>query len=314
MSYGFECINDNNKIIINDEISNLHFLGQATKVWPAFVGYASFPNYYGANDALSGSTVFKFEITCTGTPVAFIKPTDYSRFHALIKQSVSGTTWSFEVSCSGSTTMGNPDLYIFVEADDVPATSETHGLLVKKADGTTSTFDSRKQPLAITGGGTAISPADPTDGSGVPGVTNNAPFQSATLDHDFRTSTTYNTYSDTSCDTTNAMFACPSITQGVYSRVINGYKCSPYLGGCQEHWSTAWWWVMFRSAFRIQSNEFQAGWQLYQAGHWYNEHYTTGGWFGSGGGGYSSGNAPYSSKIINHVSNAYIIADSSRFD
>jgi hypothetical protein len=113
------------------------------------------------------------------------------------------------------------------------------------------------------------------------------------------------------------MFSCPSLAQAVYSRVINGYKCSdhPYpQSGCQEHWSTAWWWVMYRAAFRLRSGNFDAGWTNYQAGYWYQEHYDSGGWFGSGSGGYTSGNRPYSDKTINLQNNAFIIADSSRYD
>lgn len=316
MSYGFTAVNDNGKVIINDTLENLHFIGKATQTNTS-MAYNDFPTYSGANDTLDGVTIFTFTITCSGTPVAFIKPTDYDRWHSIVKQSVSGTTWTFEVLGGGESTSNAPELYVFVNADDIPTPSDTHGLLVYKADGTTKTFDSRRQPLAITGGGSAVSPSDPTNSSGLPGTSNNQNWQSATLDHDFRSSNQYNTYSDTGCNTTNAMFACPSLAQGVYSRVINGYKCSnhPYpQSGCQEHWSTAWWWVMYRAAFRIQTNEFQAGWNCYQAGYFYSENYNSGGWFGSGGGGYQAGNAPYGNKIINLSSNAYIIADSSRFD
>ena len=44
------------------------------------------------------------------------------------------------------------------------------------------------------------------------------------------------------------------------------------------------------------------------------EYYTNGGWFNGGGGGYTQGNRPYDNKTINLQSNAYIIADSSRYD
>ena len=39
-----------------------------------------------------------------------------------------------------------------------------------------------------------------------------------------------------------------------------------------------------------------------------------GGWFGGGGGSWSSGSMPYTAKTINLQSNAYILADSSRYD
>ena len=317
MAYGFEAKNDSGNIIINDTIENLHFFGKATR-GSSSAGVGDFPSYSGSNDALDGRCIWTYTITCSGTPVAFIKPSDYARWHSIIKQSVSGTTWTFEVMISGTSTSNPPDVYCFVNADDVPSSSETHGMQVFKSDGTTKTFDSRKQPLAITGGGNSVSPSDPTNSSGTPGTTNNASWQASSNDHDFRSSSQYTAYSDSNANTSTTMFACPSIAQAVYSRVINGYKASniPWYrgGGTQEHWSTAWWWVMYRSAFRIRSGNFDAGWTNYQAGFWYDEHYDSGGWFGGGSGGYSSGNRPYANKTINLQSNAYIIADSSRYD
>ena len=313
MAYGFEAKNDSGNVIINDTIENLHFIGTATK-GSSYSGYGDFPTYSGSYDTLDGRVICYYTITCTGTPVAFIKPNDYSRWHGLVKQSVSGTTWTFHVMSSGTSTSNTPDVYCFVNADDVPSSSETYGMQVFKSDGVTKTFDSRKQPLAITGGGNAVSPTDPTNSSGLPGVTNNAPWNSATLDHDFRSSSQYTAYSNSNVNTTNTMFSCPSLAQAVYSRVINGYKLSDGYPNDQEHWSTAWWWVMYRAAFRLRSGNFDAGWTSYEAGYWFNSRYDSGGWFNGGGGGYTQGNRPYDNKTINLQSNAYIIADSSRYD
>ena len=313
MAYGFEAKNDSGNIIINDTIENLHFIGTATK-GSSYSGYGDFPTYSGSYDTLDGRVICYYTITCTGTPVAFIKPNDYSRWHGLVKQSVSGTTWTFHVMSSGTSTSNTPDVYCFVNAHNIPSSSETYGMQVFKADGTTKTFDSRKQPLAITGGGNAVSPTDPTNSTGLPGVTNNAPWNSATLDHDFRSSSQYTAYSDSNVNTTNTMFSCPSLAQAVYSRVINGYKISDGYPSDQEHWSTAWWWVMYRAAFRLRSGNFDSGWTSYEAGYWFNSRYDSGGWFNGGGGGYTEGNRPYDNKTINLQSNAYIIADSSRYD
>ncbi len=314
MAYGFEAKNDNGKVIINDTIENLHFIGKATR-GSNNSDYGDFPGYGGGNDSLDGRVIHYYTITCSGTPVAFIKPNDYARWHGIIKQSVSGTTWSFDVMVSGTSTSNPPDIYCFVNADDIPVPSgETYGMQVFKSDGSTKTFDSRRQPLAITGGGSIVSPTDPTNSSGLPGTTNNASWQSSSNDHDFRSSNRYNTVADSAANTTNAMFSCPSLAQAVYSRVINGYKVSSSYPNDQEHWSTAWWWVMYRQAFRLRSGNFDAGWTNYQAGYWYQEHYDSGGWFGSGSGGYTSGNRPYSDKTINLQNNAFIIADSSRYD
>ena len=110
MSYGFEAINNNGKVIINDTIENLHFLGKATR-GGSNSDYGDFPTYSGAFDALDGRVIHYYTITCTGTPIVFIKPNDYSRWHGVIKQSVSGTTWSIDVIVSGTSTSNPPDLY-----------------------------------------------------------------------------------------------------------------------------------------------------------------------------------------------------------
>jgi len=313
MAYGFEAKNDLGKVIINDTIENLHFIGKATK-GSSYSGYNDFPTYSGSYDTLDGRVICYYTITCTGTPVAFIKPNDYSRWHSIIKQSVSGTTWTFHVMSSGTSTSNTPDIYCFVNADNIPSSSETHGMQVFKSDGTTKTFDSRKQPLAITGGGTAISPSDPTNSSGLPGHTSGHSWQYKTLDHDFRSGNQYNSYSNSNIDVSNSMFSCPSLAQGVYNRSQDGYKVSDGYPDDQEHWSTAWWWVMYRQAFRLRTGYFDSGWNVYLAGYWYQEQWDSGGWFNGGSGGYTSGNRPYDNKTINLQNNAYIIADSSRYD
>lgn len=321
MAYGFEAKNDSGNIIINDTIENLHFVGKATR-GSNNSDYGSFPGYGGSNNSLDGRVIHYYTITCSGTPVAFIKPTDYARWHGIIKQSVSGTTWSFDVMISGTSTSNPPEIYCFVNADDVPSTSETHGMIVFKSDGTTKTFDSRRQPLAITGGGTASAPpSDPTNSSGLPGNSSGHSWNYSSNDHDFRSSNRYTAHSDSSANTSTAMFACSSLAQGVYKRQQHGHKASCRFscfgwccGGYQDHYSTAAFWVMYRQAFRLRSGYFDSGWTNYAAGYSFSSVAEDGGWFGGGGGSWSSGSMPYTAKTINLQSNAYIIADSSRYD
>ena len=316
MAYGFEAKNDSGKVIINDTIENLHFIGKATR-GSNNSNYGDFPGYGGSNDTLDGRVLHTYTITCTGTPVAFIKPADYARWHSIIKQSVSSTTWTFQVMVSGTSTSNPPEVYCFVNADDVPSSSDTHGMIVFKSDGSTKTFDSRKQPLAITGGGTAAAPpSDPTNTSGTPGTSTGHSWNYASNDHDFRSSNRYTAISDSAANTSNAMFACPSLAQAVYKRQMHGYKesCGCCGWSCQDHHSTASWWVMYRQAFRLRSGNFDSGWTGYAAGYAFSSSYESGGWFGGGGGSYSSGTMPYTAKTINLQSNAYILADSSRYD
>ena len=316
MAYGFEAKNDLGKIIINDTIENLHFIGKATR-GSADYAFGDIPGYSGSNDALDGRVVHTYTITCSGTPVAFIKPADYARWHAVIKQSVSSTTWTFQVMISGTSTSNPPELYCFVNADDIPTPSETHGMIVFKSDGTSKTFDSRRQPLAITGGGTAAAPnSDPTNTGGTPGTTSGHAWNYATNDHDFRSSSQYVANTNSAANTSTAMFSCPSIAQACYKRQMHGHKesCGAYGCCCQDHYSTAAWWALYRSAFRLRSGYFDSGWTGYAGGYSFSSVAESGGWFGGGGGSWSSGSMPYTAKTINLQTNAYIIADSSRYN
>ncbi len=342
MAYGFEAKNDAGNVIINDVIENLHFVGKASLISAATdSNYGNFPSYGGSNDALDGRVCFTYKITSAGTPVAFIKPNDYSRWHSQIQQywleNLSGATraqalsqdfedmddelsvdWYFKIMVSGTSTSNPPDIYCFINAHhmDFISSTDTYGMVVYKADGSTKTFDSRRQPLAITGGGTASAPpSDPTNSSGTPGVTSGHSWNYATNDHDFRSSNRYNTTSDSAANTTNAMFSCPSMAQAVYKRQMHGHKRScGFLGCCcQDHYSTAAWWVMYRQMFRLRSGNFDSGWTNYAAGYSFSSSFESGGWFGGGGGSYSTGSMPYTAKTINLQSNAFIIADSSRY-
>ena len=321
MAYGFEAKNDNGKVIINDTIENLHFIGKATRNSDSS-GFGTIPNYGGSNSTLDGRVIHTYTITCSGTPVAFIKPADYARWHGIIKQSASSTTWTFEVMISGTSASNPPDLYCFVNADDIPVPSgETYGMQVFKANGSTKTFDSRRQPLAITGGGTALAPpSDPTDSSGTPGTSSGHAWNYATNDHDFRSSSRYNTTSDSSINTSNTMFACSSLAQGVYKRQMHGFKvsctCVPFFGcfNCQDHYSTALWYAMYRQAFRLRAGNFDSGWNGYAAGFAFSSVAEDGGWFGNTNTTYNTGSMPYTPKTINSQNSAYIIADSSRYN
>jgi len=314
MAYGFSAINDSGQIIISNETDNMHYIGKATYSSNDGGDYSDFPGYSGSYDTLDGRVIFNYTITSTATPLVFIKPNDYNRWHALIRQYNSGNTWYFEVMLNGTSTSNYPDLYCFVNAEDAGTSSENYGLIVYKDNGD-RTFDSRLSPLAVTGGGNCIPPSDPTDTSGLPTTTSGHPWNYATLDHDFRSTTRYNSYSITGTHT-DLMFAAPSLAQATYKRQMEGYKrsCGDYGCCCQDHYSTAAWWVMYRNAFRIRNGYFDAGWGTYAAGYAFSSQSESGGWFGGGGGSYSSGTMPYTAKTINYFSNVFILADATGFD
>jgi hypothetical protein len=338
MAYGFSAINTNGKLLITDNMENLHFVGKPTLQGndSASENYDTFPQYGDAStydstaegtfsdafDDLDGRIIFTYTFTHAGTPLVFIKPTDYSRWHAVLTQSVSGTTWTIKVIASGTSTSNPPVLYCFVNAENSTGSSDNYGLIVYQANGDRA-FDSRYSPLAVTGGGTITPPSDPTNSAGTPtqtGAHNSSSVHGwnyATLDHDFRSTNRYN--SQTISGTyTNLMFSAPSIAQAVYERVMLGYKPSniPWYegGGTQDHYSTATWWVFYRNTFRIRNGYFDAGWTNLLAGYAFSSNHEGGGWFGGGSGGTSTGSRPYDPKTINLTSNAFLIADATRYN
>jgi len=329
MSYGFLAVNNNNKTLITDTMENLHFAGKPTLQGndSASENYGSFPEYGEVSgqatsfDDLDGRIIFTYTFTHSGTPIVFVKPTDYSRWHAVLTQSVSGTTWTIKVIASGTSTSNPPILYCFVNAENSTGSTEDYGMIVYQSNGDRA-FDSRYSPLAVTGGGTITPPSDPTNSAGTPtqtGAHNGTsihPWNYATLDHDFRSTNRYNSQSITGTYT-NLMFSAPSIAQAVYERTMLGYKLS--RGGYptfnkQHHYSTAIWWVFYRNTFRIRNGNFDAGWTNLIAGFAFSSNHEGGGWFGGGGGGTSTGVRPYNPKTINLTSNAFLIADATRYN
>lgn len=316
MSYGFSAVNTNNEIIISDEMENLHFIGKAQYLSKTDAVLLSFPEYSNSAtsfNVLDGLVTFTFTITTTGIPVAFIKPTDYARWHTLLTQKQSGNLWTFVVAASGASSTP-PSVYCFVTAEHTAQPANTYGLIVYKDDGTTRTFDSRSGPLTVTGAGMISPKSDPTNSSGLPTITSGHDWQDSVLDHDFRCSNRYNSISDSGANTSTAMFSAPANVQAVYKRQKEGEKRSCSIFHCQDHWSTAMWWAMYRSAFRLRSGHFDAGWLTYNAGYTYSSYAEAGDFFGfSSSTSYTTGTMPYTAKTINLIDNAYMIANSARY-
>ena len=317
MAFGFTSINDSGQVIISDEIQTLHFAGKATVTGNDGAAVGDFPSYGGSNDGLDGRILITYTITTNGTPLAFIKPSDYNRWASVITQSVSGTTWTFQVMMSGTSTSDIPELYCFVDANEISVGSDTHGMIVYKSDGSTKTYDSRVHPLAVVDGGTSQPRTLPANG-GNPRTTTGHPWNFATLDFNFKSNDgfTSNTLT-TSVAHTDLMYAAPSLAQAVYKRQASGFKssCKRFLffKRCQDHFSTAVWWVMYRNAFRLQAGQFQSGWGTFAAGFSFRSSFESGGFLGGGGGSSGFGTQPYQPKTINLTSNAFIIADSTGY-
>jgi hypothetical protein len=294
-----------------------------TVVLEKFIPTAA-PYTRAANQALSGRCIYTFTYTTqTATyPLFFVKPSNYNLFYAVISQIRAGNTWTVQVIHSGATPAA-PELHAFVGPTALPEPTEDVGLQVFLDNGVTA-FDSRKGPLSVQAGGMAKPPNDPTDGAGLPVVdtayrghdtwARKGPETTIDLDHDFRCDTTFTSKPiSLSGALSDYMFCAPSLGQACFHRYWMGYKVDSGYFSDQDHWSEDTWWVLYRSAYRLTSSMFDAGWATYKAGHTLSSRYE-GGIFHGSGSSYSSGLPPFDSKTVNNdAENAFLITKRSLY-
>jgi hypothetical protein len=149
MTFGFVVINDNGQVLVSSETRNLHFVGKADlyEVVRQFDGYG-------------GLRHWSFRIQCNTTPVPFFTmPTE--DFYAVTGVSnIGGGMWDIRVIRSG-TSASVPEVFVFADPRGFTNDPDSAwGMQVFRDDGTAA-FDSRRQPLAITGGGVVKPPNNP---------------------------------------------------------------------------------------------------------------------------------------------------------
>ena len=312
MAYGISVKNSSGHILVSSEIESLHFAGQASYVSTPYTGLTSFPNYSSSDpqNVLSGRCITRYRIDVSDTPVFFIKPDDYTRYHGVLNQWESGGYWYVDVIQSGGT-QDPADVYAFVKPSSLTP-SGSYGIQTLLPNGSTA-FDSRLKPLAITYAASMTPPSIPCDG-GQPTAQSGYAWNDTNLDHDFTSDDTYTqSSSGTLNSVTNLMFSAPSTAQAVYSRVKHGHKVSHWFFNTQHHYSTAIWWAMYHQAYKLVSGNIRAGWCPYTAGYYFYSVYQSGGWFGQGGGSAVSGSAPYNDKTINLSANTIIVANAEHY-
>jgi len=342
MSFGLSVTNTNNEVIVSDNTKNLHFLGKA-QYSSHNTRNTTIGNYSGAFAQLDGSFFIDYVIEVPSqfniNPIIFIKPKGYRQARCCVFKTTKETTDNvtrLTITILMTAVVGPntvyirnslfPDIFCFDQPDFCPILNDyglIHGLHVYESDGVNLNFDSRRLPLAIIGGGEHVPPYDPTNGEGLPGVTSNHPWRSATNDHDFRSTLRKNSYKVNVGDTPveNLMFATATIAQACWLREIQGYKNSKgsWFSSSQQHWSWARWWVMYRNCCGLSSDSdnnifFDSGWGPVASGFSYEERFESGGWFGGGGGSYSTGSAPYEQKTLNLRNTMFLLADSTRYE
>ena len=313
MAYGILVKNTSGHILVSSEIESLCCAGTAEYVVNLHTGLTDFPGYSGDVNTLSGRNVHRYRWFGAVTPLFFIRPANYDLFHGILNQwSSDGYQYVDIIQSGGAAAI--PTIYVFVPPR-VLTPSGNMGIRTQLANGQVA-FDSRLGPLAIHWANSVIPQTVPCDG-GQPTVQGGYAWNDTSLDHDFRCNNTYNSYPMTTPYARESlMFSTPSIAQAVYTRQKNGFKRSYGDYSSQDHWSTAVWWAMYHSAYRIGVGAFHAGWGVYAAGYYFTSAWENPGWYepsGGSGGSVQAGSRPYNDKTINLVSNLAIVANADHY-
>jgi hypothetical protein len=309
MSYGFLALNDANQVLVSSETRNLHFIGK-----PALFETRISFNDYG------GCRLFVFRVESTVPVVPFFTMVTFD-FHGITAvRNVFGYTWEIEIVRSG-TNNTPPECYVFADPRATTPT-ETYGMAVYREDGTPA-FDSRMQPLAITGGATVVPPYNPrptlpygldsqycgssdaaSGGVFVPDQWNNFPLAQVPP---FKAMYSYSSLAQSERESryTSSREECDGVDLG--------------KGGCagaerRYDWSSTYW-AFYRNGIRRNNNSIDAGWVTVAYGcNWTYEKDSAFIGIGTGGSSGSGGTWPYSNETLNLVQTPVIIADGARYD
>ena len=269
-----------------------------------------------SSDYYGGMRRFRYRVTCNVTPVPFFTmPTgDYYGITGI--RNVSGDQWDIEMLRSG-TSETYPELYIF--ADPRGKTPPAgFGMQVLASDGTPA-FDSRLQPLAVSGGLAVTHPSNPRP-SFPYGLSSDYCGSMGSAAGGFFEPTEYNSYSLSV--PSKPMYHFSSMAQA--EREAEFYRsdddclgirygvCWGY-GTDYQWWS--WYWCFYRGGIKQVGSTLQAGWiPCFFGCHWNYEKDNSLAGIGVGGSGGSEGTWPYANETINLAAASVIMGDASRYD
>lgn len=304
MSQGFVAYNANNQILISSDTRNLHLVSKLNS--PSVTNQS---NAYGAFRELT------YYVNSSVTPVPFFTmPTgDYYGIAGI--RHIGGITWEIRIIRSGTSGV-YPEVYVFADPRAV-ANADTHGMIVYRDDGTAA-FDSRRQPLAVTGGTAVAHPSNPR--SYIPTMSDwqcsSSPVTQFSPDSE-------NGPYDAGSISSKPMFHYSSLAQAERQATWSGYDedCDgiDLYGNClgfsrSDEWTSTYW-AFYRGGIRSSGNQLYAGWITVRGGCWWSS-WSDSGFFGidTGGGSAAGGVAPYSNETINLSAAAVIVGDASRYD
>ena len=303
MTFGFLALNNNNEVLVSSDMRTLHLVAKLTS-----------PTVTGSSSAYGGYVELTYTVACAVTPVPFFTmPVDGYYGIAAVRQ-VSGA-WEIKIIRSGTST-SYPEVYVFADPRAVVST-EQFGMQVFRDDGTPA-FDSRRRPLAVTGGAAVVHTSNPR--SSIPGLGSRY-CSSGTGNGGFTPDSENGPYGVGSMPA-KPMFHYSSLAQaereaayyskdesctGVDYGICIGYSTT------DEYWSH--YWAFYRGGIRKSGSNLYAGWIVVNGGCWWST-YSDSDFIGIGTGSDSGngGDSPYSNETINLSAAAVIVGDASRYD
>lgn len=306
MSYGFLAINDSGQVLISSDTRNLHFVGKAPvdRLVKAFNDYGGLRNW-------------AYRINCSVTPMPFFSaPTeDYCAVSSV--RNLGGSLWEIEVVRSGLS-LQYPEIYVFADPRGVPVSSnDTYGMQVLQNDGTPA-FDSRRQPLVVTGGLSVFPPTNPSAPSSS-GLT-------ARYCGSYASSNLAPQYANTfgaNISAAKPIFFYPSIAQSQREVAVSETERSctgfnPYgicIGFEDKYFYNSRYWCFYRGGIRRSGSSVACGWVAVDYGcNWdYREKEKFLG-IGIGSSSGSGGSWPYSNETLNLQATPVIIANGASYD
>jgi hypothetical protein len=305
MSHGFLALNNNNQILISSDTRNLHLVQKLTN-----------PTVAASSTVYGGYVSLIYQATCSVTPVPFFTMPTNDFYGIAGISSPSPGVWNINLIRSGNSET-YPEMYVFADPRAVSAT-DAHGMQVFRDDGTPA-FDSRRNPLAVTGGISVTHPSNPR--SSIPGL--DSRYCSSGSGHGGFTPDGVSSAFDVSYMPSKPMFHYSSLAQAERQASYYSYDedCTGFsvYGAClgyetsDEYWSH--YWAFYRGGIKASGQSIFSGWIVVNGGCWWTT-YSDSDFFGIdvGGGGGNGGVSPYSNETINLASTAVIIGDASRYD
>jgi hypothetical protein len=273
--YGFSARNDNGQVLVHQDMQVLHF-------------YERLPTPYISPlhpDSNGLYETYWFFSTAPTVPVPFF--TIPGRNQVVGVTRILGVPGSWQIEVVHSTlsspgmdppylNRGQVEMYIFCGLAD-RASTETHGMVVYKADGVTRAFDSRFLPLVVVGGYNVAPPSTPFTNTINPGggIT---PYDDERLSSDSYPGVNFNNPSNirSFASKERNSYQAPwlqTAAKPIYAYSALGQAEREATFNDHDEWphgsitTTCTHWAFYRSAISVTDGALQCGWATARRGY-----------------------------------------------